>query len=37
VGLGLSISKRIIDDHKGMIEDISESGKGATFKIRLPV
>ncbi len=37
VGLGLSISKRIIDDHKGLIEVHSELGKGATFKIYLPI
>ncbi len=37
VGLGLSISKRIIDDHKGAIEVYSELGKGATFKIKLPI
>ncbi len=37
VGLGLSISKRIIDDHKGTIEVFSEVGKGATFVIKLPV
>lgn len=37
VGLGLSISKRIIDDHKGIIEVHSELTKGATFKIKLPI
>ncbi|MEO0123209.1 MAG: cache domain-containing protein [candidate division WOR-3 bacterium] len=37
VGLGLSISKRIIDDHNGVIEVYSEFGKGATFKIKLPI
>ncbi|MGB9720323.1 MAG: ATP-binding protein, partial [bacterium] len=37
VGLGLSISKRIIDDHNGTIEVFSELGKGAAFKIKLPL
>lgn len=37
VGLGLSISKRIIDDHKGTIEVFNEVGRGATFVIKFPV
>ncbi len=37
VGLGLSISKRIIEDHKGTIQVVSEPGKGATFIVKLPV
>jgi two-component system sensor histidine kinase HydH len=36
-GLGLSIAYRIISDHKGKIEVESESGKGATFTIKLPI
>lgn len=36
-GLGLSISYSIIEEHKGRIEVESESGKGSTFKIFLPV
>ncbi len=36
-GLGLSIAYGIINDHKGEINVESESGKGTTFKIILPV
>ena len=36
-GLGLSISRAIIQDHKGAIEASGAAGKGATFTIRLPV
>jgi PAS domain S-box-containing protein len=35
-GLGLFITKRIIEQHAGTIEVISESGKGSGFSIRLP-
>jgi len=34
-GIGLSICKKIIENHKGFIEAISELGKGTTFKITL--
>ena len=37
IGLGLSITHRIIENHKGTIEAFSEEGKGATFKITLPI
>lgn len=37
VGLGLSVSYQIIQEHKGMIRAESELGKGATFIISLPV
>ena len=35
-GLGLSISRAIIKDHKGEIEAAGAPGTGATFRIRLP-
>lgn len=35
-GLGLSISRAIIQDHKGAIEASGVPGSGATFRIRLP-
>ncbi len=37
MGLGLSIGYRIIENHKGTIEAHSVEGRGATFKIALPV
>ena len=36
-GLGLALSKKIVEDHGGTIECVSEAGKGATFILRLPV
>ena len=36
IGLGLAVSKRIIEAHEGSIEVESEVGKGTTFRIRLP-
>lgn len=36
-GLGLSICSQIIQVHKGDIEVYSQSGKGSTFIIKLPV
>ncbi|MBW1842498.1 MAG: response regulator [Deltaproteobacteria bacterium] len=35
-GLGLMISKKVIDDHKGNIHVVSKEGKGSRFIIRLP-
>ena len=37
LGLGLAISRRIIEDHRGMIDAQSHEGKGATFSINLPL
>ncbi len=36
-GLGLAISRKIIEAHKGSIAVSSESGKGSTFRITLPI
>jgi len=35
-GLGLGISKRIIEDHNGMLSFESEEGKGTLFTITIP-
>lgn len=36
LGVGLSITKEIIDQHNGTIEVESELGKGTTFTLRIP-
>lgn len=36
-GLGLSIVHQIIQDHRGKIDVESEPGKGATFRLTLPI
>jgi len=37
IGLGLSITQRIISNHQGSIKVESQEGKGATFTIIIPV
>jgi signal transduction histidine kinase len=36
-GLGLSLARRIVEEHHGRIEVTSSSGKGTTFSVMLPV
>jgi signal transduction histidine kinase len=37
LGLGLYISKKVIDEHEGQIEVKSQVGEGTTFTVWLPV
>jgi signal transduction histidine kinase len=37
VGLGLSVSRRIIEAHHGRIDVVSSVGSGSTFSVRLPL
>jgi len=36
-GLGLLVTSKLVDEHKGNIQVFSELGKGTTFVIRLPL
>ena len=35
-GLGLSLVRRIVEEHLGHIEVTSKLGKGSTFEVQLP-
>jgi signal transduction histidine kinase len=37
IGLGLAVSKQLIEAHEGTIEVESQVGKGTTFKVGLPI
>jgi signal transduction histidine kinase len=37
VGLGMALTHKIIEDHRGTIEVMSEKGMGTTFLLMLPV
>lgn len=36
-GIGLPTARKIVDSHRGLIDYISEPGRGTTFTVRLPL
>jgi len=36
-GVGLSMAKKIVDSHRGVIDVVSRLGEGTTFTVRLPM
>ncbi len=36
-GLGLAICRRVVQEHKGTMQILSEEGKGTTVRIILPL
>ena len=36
-GVGLSIAKKIVDSHRGLVDVQSTVGSGSTFTVRLPI
>jgi signal transduction histidine kinase len=36
-GVGLSMAKKIVDSHRGLIDVASRAGEGTVFTVRLPV
>jgi PAS domain S-box-containing protein len=37
VGLGMALTRKVVEDHHGSIEVFSEPGKGTTFVLKFPV